>query len=106
MCEKRKLIRKENVTNPNRKSKGNGKELKPIILTKIVRILAMKPLGQSKKINLKLMGKVNKIVTDPGLERVRLEVITLTLSSLEDKKSKLEEDCQPRSGLSRGELIF
>jgi hypothetical protein len=33
-----------------------------------------------------------KIVTDPGLERVRLEVITLTLSSLENKKSELEED--------------
>jgi hypothetical protein len=33
-----------------------------------------------------------KIVTDPGLERVKLEVITFILSSLEDKKSKSEED--------------
>jgi hypothetical protein len=32
-----------------------------------------------------------KVLTDPGLERVRLEVITLTLSSLEDKKSELKE---------------
>jgi hypothetical protein len=32
-----------------------------------------------------------EVVTDHGLERVRLEVITLTLSSVEDKKSKLEE---------------
>ena len=33
-----------------------------------------------------------KALTDNGLERVRLEVIPLTLSSLEDKKTKLEED--------------
>jgi hypothetical protein len=33
-----------------------------------------------------------KVLTDTGIERVRLEVITLTLSSLEERKSKLEDD--------------
>jgi hypothetical protein len=52
----------------------------------------MKPLGQPKKGKLELMGRSIKFVTAPDLERFRLEVMNSTLYSLEDKKSKLEED--------------
>jgi hypothetical protein len=71
----------------------------PLILIKIVRILSKKPSGQPKTVKLKLWGRSIKVTTDPDLGRVRLEVITLPLSSLEDKKSKLEENYQPRLDL-------
>jgi hypothetical protein len=71
----------------------------PIILIKIVRILTKKPSGQPKKIKLKLWGRSIEVATDPGLGRVRLEIITSPLSSLENKKSKLEEGYQPKLDL-------
>ena len=73
----------------------------PVILIKIVRILAKKPSGQPKTIELERWGKSIKVATDPELRRVRLEVITLPVLSLEDKKSKSDEDYQPRLDLDK-----
>jgi len=71
----------------------------PVILIKIVRILTKKPSGQPKTIKLEVWGRSIKVATDPELGRVRLEVISLPLLSLEDKKLKLEEDYQPKLDL-------
>ena len=73
----------------------------PVILIKIVRILAKKPSGQPKTIELERWGKSIKVATDPELRRVRLEVITLPVLSLEDKKSKSDEDYQSRLDLGK-----
>jgi len=67
----------------------------PVILIKIIRILTKKPSGQPKSLELELFDRSIKVATDPELGRVRLEIITLLLSSIEDKKSKSEEDYQP-----------
>ena len=40
-----------------------------------------------------------KVATDPELGRVRLEIISLPVLSLEDKKLKPEEDYQPKLDL-------
>ena len=71
----------------------------PVILIKIVRILTKKPSGQPKTIELERWGKLIKVATDPELGRVRLEVITLPILNLEDKKSKSDEGHQPRLDL-------
>ena len=71
----------------------------PVILIKIVRILTKKPSGQPKTIKLEFLGRSIKVATDPELGRVRLEVISLPVLTLEDKKSKLEEDYQPKLDL-------
>jgi hypothetical protein len=68
----------------------------PVILIEIVRILTKKPSGQPKTIELKRWGKSIKVATDPELGRVLLEVITLPVLSLKNKKSKPDEDYQPR----------
>jgi hypothetical protein len=47
-------------------------------------------------IQLELWGRSIKVSTDPVLGRVRLDIITLPASSIEDKKSPLSEDSQPR----------
>jgi len=73
----------------------------PVLLIKIVRILTKKPSGQPKTIELERWGKLIKVATDPGLGRVRLEVITLPVLSLENNKSKLDEDYQPRLDLGK-----
>ena len=73
----------------------------PVILMKIVRILAKKPSGQPKTIELERWGKSIKVATDPELGRVRLEVITLPVLSLEDKKSESDEDYQSRLDLGK-----
>ena len=67
----------------------------PVILIKIVRVLTKKPSGQPKNLELEIWGRSIKVATAPELGRVRLEIITLPLSSIEDKKSKSEEDYQP-----------
>ena len=67
----------------------------PVILIKIVRVLTKKPSGQPKKLELEIWGRSIKVATAPELGRVRLEIITLPLSGIEDKKSKSEEDYQP-----------
>tara|TARA_B110000014_G_scaffold223152_1_gene180694 strand:+ start:966 stop:1232 length:267 start_codon:yes stop_codon:yes gene_type:complete len=73
----------------------------PVILMKIVRILAKKPSGQPKTIELERWGKSIKVATDPELGRVRLEVITLPVLSLEDKKSKSDKNYQSRLDLDK-----
>ena len=73
----------------------------PVILMKIVRILAKKPSGQPKTIELERWGKSIKVATDPELGRVRLEVITLLVLSLEDKKSKSDKNYQSRLDLDK-----
>ena len=73
----------------------------PVILIKIVRILTKKPSGQPKTIELERWGKLIKVATDPELGRVRLEVITLPVLSLKDKKSKLDENYQTRLDLGK-----
>ena len=77
----------------------------PAILIKIVRILRKKPSGQPKTIALERWGKSIKVATDPELGRVRLEVITLPVLSLEDNKSKSDEDYQPRLDLAKDKSI-
>ena len=67
----------------------------PVILIKIVRILTKKPSGQPKTIELERWGKLIKVATDPELGRVRLEVVTLPVLSLKDKKFKPDDDDQP-----------
>ena len=71
----------------------------PVILVKIVRILTKKPSGKPKAIELELWGKLIKVATDPELGRVRLEIITLPILSLNGKKSLKEESYQPRLDL-------
>ena len=73
----------------------------PVILIKIIRILTKKPSGQPKTIELERWGKSIKVATDPELGRVRLEVITLPVLSLENNKSKLDEDYQSRLDLGK-----
>jgi len=73
----------------------------PVILIKIVRILTKKPSGQPKTIELERWGKSIKVATDPALGRVRLEVVTLSVLSLKDKKPKLDQDYQPRLDLGK-----
>ena len=73
----------------------------PIILIKIVRILTKEPSGQPKTIELERWGKSIKVATDPELGRVRLEVVTLPVLSLKDKKSKPGKGYQPRLGLGK-----
>ena len=58
-----------------------------------------KPSGQPKTIELELWGRSIKVATDPELGRVRLEIISLPVLSLEDKQSKPEEDYQPELDL-------
>ena len=71
----------------------------PVILIKIVRILTKKPSGQPKTIKLEFWGRSIKVATDPELARVRLEIISSPVLSLEDKKLKPEEDYQPELDL-------
>jgi len=71
----------------------------PVILTKIVRILTKKPSGQPKTLEFELWGRSIKVATDPELARVRLEIISLPILNLEDKKSKSEKDYQPELDL-------
>ena len=71
----------------------------PVIFIKIVRILTKKPSGKPKTIKFELWGRSIKVATDPELARVRLEVISSPVLSLEDKKLKLEEDYQPELDL-------
>ena len=73
----------------------------PVILIKIVKILTKKPSGQPKTIELERWGKLIKVATDPRLGMVRLEVVTLPVLSLKDKKSKSDEDYQPRLDLGK-----
>ena len=72
----------------------------PILLIKIVRVLTKIPSGQPKMIQLARWGRSIKVSTDPVLGRVRLDIITLPASSIEDKKSPLSENSQP--GLDSG----
>ena len=67
----------------------------PVILIKILRILTKKPSGQPKSLEIELFDRSIKVATDPELGRVRLEIITLPLSSIEDNKSKSDEEYQP-----------
>ena len=67
----------------------------PVILIKILRILTKKPSGQPKSLEFELFDRSIKVATDPELGRVRLEIITMPLSSIEDKKSKSDEEYQP-----------
>ncbi|MEC9423441.1 MAG: hypothetical protein VYC01_03750 [Nitrospinota bacterium] len=71
----------------------------PIIVIKIVRILTKKPSGQPKTLEFELWGRSIKVATDPELARVRLEIISLPILNLEDKKSKSEKDYQPELDL-------
>jgi hypothetical protein len=71
----------------------------PVVLIKIIRILTKKPSGQPKTVEFDLLNRSIKVATDPKLGRVRLEVITLPLSSLEDKNSKTKEEYQPKLDL-------
>ena len=73
----------------------------PVILIKIVNILTKKPSGEPKTIELERWGKSIKVATDPSLGRVRLEIITLPVLSLKDKKSKSDEDYQPMLELGK-----
>ena len=70
----------------------------PVLLVKIIRILTKKPSGQPKTIQLELWGRLIKVSTNPEIGRVRMDVITLPMLSIEDKKSETE-DYQPQLDL-------
>jgi hypothetical protein len=71
----------------------------PILLIKIVRVLTKIPSGQPKMIQLERWGRSIKASTDPGLGRVRLDIITLPLSGIEGSKLPSSEDYQPKLDL-------
>ena len=71
----------------------------PILLLKIVRILTKIPSGQPKMIQLERWGRLINVSTDPVLGRVRLDIITLPLLSIEGSKLPPSEDSQPRLDL-------
>ncbi len=68
----------------------------PILLLKIVRILTKIPSGQPKMIQLERWGRLIKVSTDPVLGRVRLDIVTLPLSGIEDGKHLASEDSQSK----------
>ena len=70
----------------------------PILLIKIVRILTKKPSGEPKTIHLELWGRLIQVSTDPEIGRVRMDIITLPVLSIENKKTTIE-DYQPRLDL-------
>ena len=71
----------------------------PILLLKIVRILTKIPSGQPKMLQLERWGRLINVSTDPKLGRVRLDIITLPLLSIEGSKLPSSEDSQPRLDL-------
>ena len=71
----------------------------PILLLKIVRILTKIPSGQPKMIQLERWGRLINVSTDPVLGRVRLDIITLPLLSIDGRKLPPSEDSQPRLDL-------
>ena len=71
----------------------------PILLIKIVRILTKTPSGQPKMIQLERWGRLINVSTDPTLGRVRLDIITLPLLSIEGSKLPSSEDTQPKLDL-------
>ena len=74
----------------------------PILLIKIVRILTKKPSGEPKTIHLELWGRLIQVSTDPEIGRVRMDIITLPMLSIEDKKTETE-DYQPRLDLGEAD---
>ncbi|MBV51678.1 MAG: hypothetical protein CMH77_04145 [Nitrospinae bacterium] len=70
----------------------------PVLLIKIIRTLTKKPSGQPKTMQLELWGRLIKISTDPEIGRVRMDIITSPMLSIEDKKSNTE-DYQPQLDL-------
>ena len=71
----------------------------PILLIKIVRILIKIPSGQPKMIQLERWKRLINVSTDPALGRIRLDIITLPLLSIEGSKLPPSEDSQPRLDL-------
>ena len=74
----------------------------PILLIKIVRILTKKPSGEPKTIHLELWGRLIQVSTDPEIGRVRMDIITLPVLSIENKKTTIE-DYQPRLDLGEAD---
>jgi len=74
----------------------------PVMLIKIVRILAKKPSGLPQTIELIRWGKLIKVATDPKLGMVRLEVITLPVLSFKDKEFKPNQDYQAKLVSGKG----
>jgi hypothetical protein len=71
----------------------------PILLIKIVRVLTKIPSGQPKMIQLERWGRLINVSTDPALGRVRLDIITLPLLSIESSKFPSSENSQPKLDL-------
>ena len=71
----------------------------PILLIKIVRILTKIPSGQPKMIQLERWGRLINVSTDPAIGRIRLDIITLPLLSIEGSKLPPSEDSQPKLDL-------
>jgi hypothetical protein len=71
----------------------------PILLIKIVRILTKIPSGQPKMIQLERWSRLINVSTDPALGRIRLDIITLPLLSIEGSKLPSSEDSQPKLDL-------
>jgi hypothetical protein len=71
----------------------------PILLIKIVRILTKIPSGQPKMIQLERWGRFINVSTDPALGRIRLDIITLPLLSIQGSKPPLSDDSQPKLDL-------
>ncbi len=67
-----------------------------------MRILTKKPSGEPKTIHLELWGRLIQVSTDPEIGRVRMDIITLPVLSIENKKTTIE-DYQPRLDLGEAD---
>ena len=58
----------------------------PIMLIKIVKVLTKKPAGKPNILHLELLGRRIEVSTDPEIGRVRMDITTLPILSIESEK--------------------
>ena len=58
----------------------------PIMLIKIVKVLTKKPAGKPNILHLELWGRKVEVSTDPEIGRVRMDITTLPILSIESEK--------------------
>ena len=58
----------------------------PIMLIKIAKILTKKPSGEPNTLHLELWGRGIEVSTNPEIGRVRMDITTLPILSIESEK--------------------